>query len=144
MSLSTDKFFYRALKADTAIMKAIGGRIFNPARTTADEKEDRIPYITITLDEVDNQSETKDDVEGMTDQVVITILCVAKDREALADMTEAVRKQCREYLYAMEESDEDGAELTPLDWHFRASGVEYDKDKPCVYQALYYECDTNR
>ena len=63
MSLSTDKFFYRALKADTAIMKATGGRIFNPARTTADEKEDRIPYITITLDEVDNQSETKDDIE---------------------------------------------------------------------------------
>lgn len=139
MSLRTDQFFYNALAADSSIMETVDGRIFNTARPTADEDEDRVPYIVITLDGVQNDGSTKDDVEGYTDSVQITILCVENDRESLADLTEAVREQCRLYLGENEDDT-----LAPYDWSFSAEAVGYDSAKPCVYQALVYNCSTNR
>lgn len=143
MSLRTDQFFYNALLASDEITAEVEGRIFNPARSTVDENEDRVPYIIITFDSLVNDQTTKDEVESDTDTVTIGILCVADDRESLADLTEAVRTQCRTYLESIDESDE-GAELAPLDWALSASAVQYDDMKPCVYQRLNYQCDTNR
>lgn len=145
MSLINDQFFYAALKSSSSIMATVEGRIFNPSRTTADENEDRIPYIIITLDSVTNDTATKDDVEGDTDTVEVSILCVTSDREALAVLAEAVRRQVREYLHHVEEDGSESEQaIAPYDWAFSASGVEYDDMKPCVYQTLHYSCSTNR
>lgn len=143
MSLRTDQFFYSALSSSPAITDKVQDRIFNPARTTVDENEDRIPYLIITMDGVTNDESTKDDVEGQTDTVEIGVLCVADDRESLADLTEAVRMQMVSYLHQAEEGQEvDDAELAPYDWSFSASAVMYDEMKPCVYQSLRYVCGT--
>ena len=110
-----------------------------------DENEDRVPYIIITLDGVTNDIGTKDDVEGDTDTVQIGILCVHHDRESLGALTEAVRKQCIDYLHLAEEGQvQTDDSIIPIDWTFTAEGVQYDEMKPCVYQQLHYSCDTNR
>lgn len=145
MSLQTDKFFFNALKANADIMNEVEGRIFNPARSTTDEKEDRIPYIIVKMDGLTNEQSTKDDVEGDTDKVQIGIMVVADNRDMLAPLTEAVRKQCITYLHQVEEYPTSPLKnVAPFDWAFSAEGVQYDPDKPCVYQILNYQCDTNR
>ena len=145
MSLITDKFFFNAIRANTAIWNEVGGRVFNPARSTVDENEDRVPYIIITLDGVTNDTGTKDDVEGDTDSVQIGILCVHHDRESLGALTEAVRNQCIDYLHLAEEGQvQTDDSIIPIDWTFTAEGVQYDEVKPCVYQQLHYMCDTKR
>ena len=145
MSLQTDKFFFRALKANADIMREVEGRIFNPARSTTDENEDRIPYIIVKMDGLTNDQGTKDDVEGDTDTVQIGIMVVADNRDALAPLTDAVRQQCITYLHQVEEDPNSPLKtIAPFDWVFSAEGVQYDPDKPCVYQILNYQCDTNR
>lgn len=145
MSLQTDKFFFRALKANADIMREVEGRIFNPARSTTDENEDRIPYIIVKMDGLTNDQGTKDDVEGDTDTVQIGIMVVADNRDALAPLTEAVRQQCITYLHQTEEDPISPLKtIAPMDWTFSAEGVQYDPDKPCVYQILNYQCNTNR
>ena len=138
MSLLTDKFFYNALVASEDITAMVDDRIYNPARSNTEEDEDRIPYIIVKFDGLQNNSETKDDgVEGDEDMVNISILCVSGDCDSLGDLTEAVRQQCKIYWEAGTD------EQTPIDWNFSASEVEYDPDKPCCYQLLRYNCTTN-
>lgn len=139
MSLTADTFFYEAITDDQELVGMVENRVFNPARPTVDEEEDAIPYIIISMDGGQNDSETKDDVEGWTDGVTVSILCVATDRDALGDIAEKVRLQVREYF--KEHEGEDG---TPNDWQFSFSAVAYDPDKPCCYQTLSYQCDTDR
>ena len=92
--LAADKFFFDALGASADINGRVEGRIFNPARATIDEEEDRIPYIIITLDSVTNDGQTKDsDVEGDSDTATVSVLCVENDRDSLASLTQAVRNQ---------------------------------------------------
>lgn len=145
MSLRTDQFFYDAIKASSSILEEVDGRIFNPARSTVDEDEDRVPYIIITLDGGSNDSGTKDDVEGDTDTVSISVLIVHNDRESLAELAEAVRLQCRTFLSQVEDDEEsEDYALAPLDWSFSFGEVAYDDMKPCVFQTLRYQCSTNR
>ena len=139
MSLTTDIFFYHAIKDCDEIYDIVDGRIFNPARATADEEEDKVPYIIISFDGLQNISESKDDVEGEEDNVQISILCVSNDRDSLGELTEIVRKQVRDYYNANIGNGE-----APEDWHFEASQVSFDPDKPCCYQTLIYQCSTIR
>ena len=143
MSLTTDKFFYKALKANQTLVTMTKGRIFNTARSSVDEKEDRLPYIIITLDGVANAPSTKDDVEGYTDTVQVSVLCVAHDREKLGQLTVLCRKQLLSYQQlCVQDSMTAGAEDCPDGWAFSAEAVMYDDLKPCFYQTLHYECDT--
>jgi hypothetical protein len=140
MSLLTDKFFYSALTQSEDVTAIVDDRIFNPARTTVDEDEDKIPYIIITFEGLQNNADTKDDgVEGDEDRVTVNILCVHEDCDALGDMTELVRQTLCDY-WDTHRCDP----LTPITWQFSASRVEYDPDKPCCYQTLIYQCDTNK
>lgn len=136
MSLQSDKFFFRALSTSETIAGYVGTRIFNPARPTIDENQDRVPYIIIVFESLTNEALTKDDIEGHEDTVNISILCVADDRDSLGELTEAVRQRCKEYW---EESDDDEK---PLDWQFSAGVVQFDPGKPCCFQTLYYQCST--
>lgn len=140
MSLRTDQFFYNALRNNSVLYDEIDGRLFNTARPTVDEDEDRVPYIIIILNGGSNDIGTKDDVEGTTDTVNVSILVVANDREELADLTETVRDTCRDYLQSNGGTDS----TAPIDWSFSFDTVVYDTMKPCLYQTLRYQCDTYR
>lgn len=140
MSLQTDKFFYAALTESESVMSIVDGRVFNPARPTVDEDEDKVPYIIISFAGLQNNVETKDDgVEGDEDSVTIRVLCVERNCDDLGNLTELVRQTMREYWEAHREDS-----LTPIDWTFSANEVNYDPDKPCCYQVLTYQCDTLR
>ena len=140
MSLLTDKFFYNALTSSQDVMDMVDDRIFNPARSTVDEMEDKIPYLVVTFDGLQNDLETKDEgVEGDEDKVTVGILCVAGDCDSLGALTELVRETCAAY-WDTHRSDK----LTPIDWAFSASSVLYDADKPCCVQQLIYQCDTHK
>ena len=139
MGLLTDKFFYHALSSSDDIMAVVGDRIFNPARSAADEYEDKIPYLVVTFDGLQNDLMTKDSsVEGDEDKVTVSILCVSGNCDSLGELTEAVRERCIDYW----ETGDD--EQKPLGWRFSASEVIYDQDKPCCFQYLTYQCDTER
>lgn len=141
MSLTTDRFFYRVL-AESTVHEMTDGRIFNPARTTIDEEQDRIPYVIITFESLENQNESKDDdMEGPEDRVIIGVLCVAEDRESLANLAVAVRDAIYGYYQDLAgESYEDA----PQEYQFSAKEVQYDPGKPCCFQQLLYTCETYR
>ena len=135
MSLATDKFFFNALKG-TSVDTMVNGRIFNTARSTEDETEDRVPYVIIAFNGLQNDEETKDSYEGDYDRVTISITCVATTREALAELTQAIRT-------TIKTACEEGAlDECPDDYSFSASSIEYDMLKPCFFQSLTYICDS--
>lgn len=144
MSMVTDKFFYLALK-ESDVETMTGERIYNTARPERDEEEDRLPYVIVTLDSVTNDPSTKDGGEGDYDTVTVSVLCVAETRGNLATLVSAVRMAVMNATYAAEEDiTEEMLALRPLSYLFTADGVQYDPTKPCFYQTMHYQCDTER
>lgn len=142
MSLSTDKFFYNALRNSADVIKVTEGRIFNPAREEIDEEEDKIPYLILSLDGVQNEAIDEDSAgEGRVDTDTLSLLCVANSRSGLADLTELVRKTLRKALLAFgdDEVAEYGCSIT--DYKFSAGAVQFDFMKPCYFQTLTYNVE---
>lgn len=145
MSLLTDTIFYNALMADTSIVTITGGRIYSTAVPCPDEQLDNVPvpYVIITYDGMVNEGFTKDDsFEGTLDRVTIGILAVAADRESLGKLLSKIRQQVENYLLQVEPTDSD-ADLVPASYQITANEIQYDSVKPCYFQSLQYECDTN-
>ena len=146
MSLSCDRFFVAAITQDEELMNEIGGRIFDPARDSAAEEADVVPYIIVSLDSVQNIDMSKDDVYGsMHDEANVSVLVVADDRESLAHLTEKTRRVINKALVSSEEEEEQTQAtfgFSIYDSSFSASRVELDIDKPCCYQTLSYICKT--
>ena len=146
MSLSCDRFFVAAITQDEELMNEIGGRIFDPARDSAAEEADVVPYIIVSLDSVQNIDMSKDDVYGsMHDEANVSVLVVADDRESLAHLTEKTRRVINKALVSSEEEEEQTQAtfgFSIYDSSFSASKVELDIDKPCCYQTLSYICKT--
>lgn len=146
MSLSCDRFFVAAITQDEELMNEIGGRIFDPARDSAAEEADVVPYIIVSLDSVQNIDMSKDDVYGsMHDEANVSVLVVADDRESLAHLTEKTRRVINKALVSSEEEEEETQAtfgFSIYDSSFSASKVELDIDKPCCYQTLSYICKT--
>ena len=146
MSLSCDRFFVSAITQDEELMNEIGGRIFDPARDSAAEEADVVPYIIVSLDSVQNIDMSKDDVYGsMHDEANVSVLVVADDRESLAHLTEKTRRVINKALVSSEEEEEETQAtfgFSIYDSSFSASKVELDIDKPCCYQTLSYICKT--
>lgn len=127
MGLEADVYIYEALKAGGAT-EAYEGRVFNTARDTESDSEDRIPYAIVMLNGMSNDSATKDDErEGGEDEANVELLIVAKNREELARLTNEAREAIRENLSQEVE-----------DYDMSASGVQYDWTKPCYFQSLRY------
>lgn len=146
MSLITDKVFYNALKSSSELLKAVGSRIYNTSIPVPDEElqNEPVPYIIITFDGLKNEGLTKDDsYEGDTDKVVISIEVTAADRETLGEITELTRSTVQAYFQDTEGHETDDYALVPDDYVFSASPIKFDPDKPCFFQTLSYECDTN-
>lgn len=146
MSLRTDIIFVKALSSNDELIGMLPAKgIYNTAIPLPDKDKANVPLplITVSLDGVQNNDQTKDTpYEGQSDQVTIGVEVVAETREQVGTMAEMVRETVRTYFEEADPEDED-FELVPSDYQFGASGIGYDPDKPCYYQLLTYQCDTN-
>jgi hypothetical protein len=144
MGLSTDSIFIAAISSDNDIMAALGktskrpARLYSTAIPLPDEQADNVPvpFVIVTLDGLTNDETTKDDpLESNDDKVTIGITVTASNRNALADLTQAIRSTIHQYMMENE---------TPVeDYAFSAEAVQYDSLKPCYWQTLVYQCDVN-
>lgn len=148
MSLRTDIIFAKALLANTQLMEDLPAHnVHNTSIGLPDEGLDNapLPYIVVHYDGMQNQNETKDDsYEGDVDVVQIGITVCAQTRYQLGELTETVRATIRQYFAEHQGDDTDvDNELIPDDMTISAGGVMYDPAKPCYWQELNYQCDTN-
>lgn len=146
MSLQTDIIFVKALRANADLMAQLAaGDVYNTAIALPDEDLDNapLPYAIVTFDGLNNDIDTKDDpFESESDSVNISIEIAAKTRNELGQLAEAIRRQVHQYFINADPTDED-YELVPTDYQFSAQAVNYDSMKPCYWQVLSYQCDTN-
>lgn len=146
MSLQTDIIFVKALRANADLMAQLAaGDVYNTAIALPDEDLDNapLPYAIVTFDGLNNDIDTKDDpFESDSDSVNISIEIAAKTRNELGQLAEAIRRQVHQYFINADPTDED-ADLIPHDYQFSAQAVNYDSMKPCFWQVLTYQCDTN-
>lgn len=146
MSLLTDKIFVKALRSNATLMALLpAGDVYNTAITTPDEDLDNepVPYIIVSFDGLTNDPSTKDDYEGDTDTVNIGIEVAAESRPQLGSIMQTVRETVEDYFDNLPDSDEDWP-LVPFGYQLTADPVQYDMIKPCFWQVLHYQCDTNR
>lgn len=146
MSLKTDIIFVRALRSNDELMEQLpAGDVYNTtiAMPEQDAENAPLPYIIVTYDGMQNLDTDKDSpFEGDTDRVQISIEVASESRPQLAALTEQIRTTVREFFENIDSSDED-YDLVPLDVDFSAQAVQYDEWKPCYWQVLQYQCDTN-
>lgn len=138
MSLSIVKYFNKALRSNTDILSATGGRIFPVCRNAKEEDEDKIPYIIMMPQSVTNDSGSKDESEGDVDTAIVTLEICAEDYAGLVELTEEVRA-C---IKGNEELTDSTWNFELLGYDFAAQEVNYDPLKPCFYQRLVYTCYT--
>lgn len=146
MSLITDKVFYNALRSNADLMTQVGGRIESTSIPVPDEEFDNVPvpYVIITFDGLQNEGFTKDNsFEGDTDRVQVGIVVAADTRDDLGDIMQAIRAIIIAYFEDGENHTYDDYDLVPNSYTFSAGQIGYDPDKPCYYQTLTYNCDTN-
>ena len=146
MSLITDKVFYNALLSSSELTSLVGDRIYNTSIAVPDEDllNEPVPYIIITFDGMQNEGYTKDNsFEGDTDKVQIGIEITADNREALGTLTQAVHDAVIAYFEDQEGHATQDYDLVPQDYTLSSGPVQYDPIKPCFYQTLTYNCDTN-
>ena len=144
MSLQTDRIFFDILSSNTTLMQTLSNRLYNTAIPEPDEQAANVPapYVIITFDGFTNGQDTKDSYEGRLDNVSVSILIVAKDREQLADLVDAIRTTIEGYLEEATESDPDFDEL-PEDYQLSGSQINYDPDKKASYTTLTYACSVS-
>ena len=146
MSLITDKVFYNALRSNAALMAQVGGRIESTSIPVPDEDflNEPVPYVIITFDGLQNEGFTKDnDFEGILDRVQVSIEVAAESRDELGSIMQTIRQTIIEYFEDTESHAWDDYDYIPSNYTFTASAVGYDSMKPCYYQTLQYNCDTN-
>lgn len=145
MSLQTDIAFIKALTQSEQIKAKVQDRIYNTAIPGSDEDvaNTPLPYIIVTFDGFVNDDFTKDsEYEGGTDRVQIGIEVATEDRESLAELTTLIRNVILSSFYDARPGDED-YNLVPIQFTLSAKAVQYDPWKPCYWQVLNYQCDTN-
>ena len=146
MSLTTDKVFYNALRSSPEMMQQVDGRIYNTSIPVPDEQllNEPLPYIIITFDGLQNEGYTKDNsFEGCVDKVQVSIEVAAENREQLGTLMKSIRQIIIDYFEDTLDHAWDDYHLVPTNYVFTASAIGYDSIKPCYYQTLQYNCDTN-
>ncbi|MCH5307639.1 MAG: hypothetical protein J1E37_06110 [Prevotella sp.] len=137
MSLATDSIFIGALQQDADLMEQVGGRLYGTAIPLPDEDADNTPppYVIVTFDGLNNQSQTKDNpYDDDEDNVQIGIEVTGETLEQLHGLTRHVRRTIGAYL--SESGQDDGI----YDTTFSADAIQYDPMKPCYWQVLHYQC----
>ena len=157
MSLLTDKIFKAAIMSNGDLLALVTPeptsynphpkpRLYNTAIPLPDEDADNVPvpYIIIMNEGTDNDQGTKDDYEGDTDTVNIGIEVAATTRGQLGTISQMIRDAVHDFFVNYDIETEDLGDLIPIDYHFSATRINYDPDKPCYWMVLNYQCDTNR
>lgn len=148
MSLQTDIIFVKALRSNADLIAQLpAGDVYNTAIALPDEELDNaeVPYIIVSFDGLNNQDSTKDSsFDGLTDMVTVGIEIAAKTRPQLAELAIMVRNTIRDYFrqHVVSQDDED-YQLIPNSYQLQAQQVQYDSLKPCYWQQLAYQCDTD-
>ena len=148
MSLITDAIFVKALRSNAALIALLpAGDVYNTTIALPEEELDNapIPFVIVYFNGLQNEDQTKDDdFEAESDSVQIGIKIAAETRPKLGALAMAVRKTLREYFREHQGDDSDGDfALIPDDMTLQAGAVQYDSLKPCYWQQLTYQCDTN-
>ena len=137
-----DEIIYDAIKADTDIMTAIGGRVVSTCFEVPPTEDDNtpIPNIIITDDGFQNQQTTKDCVwEAGEDRVQVGVDVAASSPDEVKVLIRQVRRAVESYIGTMYTQGEDIPELESL----TSDGLAWDWMKPCYYHRLTYQCITN-
>lgn len=143
MSLQTDAIFIKALRSNEVLTAKLKGRIYDTAIPLPDEEAENvpIPYVIVTYDGMANDTSTKDDAyESDSDNVNIGVLVIAETLDELHPLTAMIRDTIHDYFVNHVDEDDE----VPVDYNFTAQGITYDSMKPCFWQKLSYQCDTNR
>lgn len=146
MSLITDKVFYNALRSNANLMAMVGGRIESTSIPVPDDEFENtpVPYIIITFDGLQNEGFTKDNsYEGENDKVQVGIEVAANTRDDLGDIMQTIRETIITYFEDTENHSWDDYQYIPNYYTLTAGPIGYDSEKPCYYQTLTYNCDTN-
>ena len=146
MSLITDKVFFNALCSSSELMDMTDGRIENTTFPVPDHEllNVQVPYIIVTFDSLQNEGYTKDNnFEGHNDKVQVSIEVAAENRDQLAALMPKVRQVIIDYFEDTTNHATDDYALVPTNYVLTAGPIAYDSVKPCFYQILTYNCDTN-
>ena len=146
MSLLTDKVFYNALKSNDDLVRALGDRIYSTAIPVPDEKylNEPLPYCIIIFDGMQNEGYTKDNsFEGCKDKVQVSVEVVAESRDEVGSIMQTIRQTIIDYFEDTEGHIWDDYQYVPTNYTLQASSVAYDPQRPCYYQDLAYDCETN-
>ena len=147
MSLQTDRIFIKALQSDSVLMSMLAeGDVYNTAISVPDTELDNVPlpYVIVSFDGMNLDTTSKDDCfDGETDTVTVSIEAAAETRPKLADILIRCRKAVAEYFEEHEGCGGKEAVMIPLQTEISASAVQYDSEKPCYWQRLIYQCETN-
>lgn len=138
MNSPIDELIYDALRSDTTLMEVTGGRIISTCTEVAPYESDNtpLPYMIITYDGMQVQDQTKDDIyDGGTDVEEVSVEICTESRTALFPIIKRIRKVVRDYFL-----NTDGD--CPDDYTVRASGVNWDWEKPCYFQTLTFQTYT--
>ena len=133
-----DELIYEAIKADEALMTAIGGRVASTCFEVPPDVEDNtpIPNIIITDDGMQNNVTTKDCVwEGGEDQVQVTVDIAAASPSEVKQLMRTVRRAIEVYMAGLGSAMPELVSLT-------AGELAWDWMKPCYYKPLIYQCKT--
>lgn len=148
MSLQTDIVFVKALRSNADLMQMLpAGDVYNTAIALPEEEADNapLPYVIVTYDGMQNDDSTKDNAyRGLTDRVQIGMEIAAKTRPQVAEIAIKVRNIIDEYFMQHYGDDTDPEhKLIPYSMTFSAQPVQYDSLKPCYWQQLNWQCETN-
>ena len=137
-----DEIIYDAIRADAALMEAIGSRVvstcFEVSPTEADNTP--LPNIIVTDDGFQNQQTTKDALwEASEDRVQVGVDVAAESPREVQQLIRMVRRAVERYVAALYNQGENTPELEQLS----SDGLTWDWMRPCYYQRLAYQCITN-
>ena len=136
--LQLDEILYNAVKADAALMEAVGGRVVSTCfEVSPDDKDNTpLPCIIINDDGRQAQPETKDSTWLLTDWKVQADIEVDADSPKEVDrLIEMANRAVAAYVATLPYAD------TPQLDSIQTQGKNWDWMKPCYYDTLHYQCE---
>lgn len=134
-----DEIIFDAIRADSALMVAIGGRVESTCFEVSPDEPDNtpVPYLLVMDDGLQQNLTTKDTVwEGCEDKVQVSVEIAGREPRQVQRLLKKVRRAVERYIVAMYKRGEETPQLDSLS----ASQLQWDWMKPCYYQHLTYQC----
>lgn len=144
MSLKLAKAFVGAIRNNEALLRTLGAkgnplsgaRIFTASRPETEDKADKLPYI-IVMPQGINTRGNKDEYDCGDNATVDVLVVGTADPNEFVNLAQTVRDTIEDNLTG----DND---FTIDDYTFSASPLMYDEKKPCYFQTLTYNVNTQK